>query len=528
MKTSKILSAILALVMVIGCFAGISVSAETGDGTLTEVYVSKNGSTDKTASGAGTEAYPVQLHIAWQMLQKDAAGTICFLDDVEVAPYTYNLTESKTKTYTYGTTSQYEPAHTGIWTYTSKTGASGALVLNAASIHLTGPVVFDDITVKAWTAPSVGGSAVPYTHNSTTMGEINIFCRGNDVTFTENFEVGCYVLDSLTSTNNDKAPANYATTTAKLNVVVGADSSGFEVSDDFVINMNAGTFNKVIAGIGQKGGTFDGDVNVIVNSGVTVAELILAQVYTGSSTYADGVMNGDTNIILNNATLNKLTVSTTKNTTPKHNQIYNGNVIIKMVGDVTMPTTYQYDTKFFARTDSPDTAVDKDGNAHTGCYIWYKNGIVLDASGYTGDDVAAIDSAFLYIRTMGCDVTVTDAIATGMQSSTPASNKANVRFLVGLRSHEHVQASFKVVAKWTDNGGQQKIFTKDAVHAYSSVLADVNGVNTTVTAADEGANFLIALTIKDVPTDKGAITFEVTPVIGGIDGVTSTFEYIPS
>ncbi len=535
MKIKKLLSAFLALIMVVSCFGIVTVSADGGEpttnaDTLTEVYVKSDGGTDVEAVGAGTISTPVQLHTAWQLLKKDVAGTIYFLDDVQLAPFTYSgLPASKDKNYTYGQV-QVEPTHTGTWTYKTANGENGALVLNAASIHISGPVVFDDITIKGETAPTIGGSAGSYAQTKASLGEVNVFCQANNVTFTENFEVGKYYLDVLTTANTEKIPAGWDTTTTKLNVWVGADKT-FNVAagNDFAVTLNGGTFNKVTSGVGQKGGTYDSDITVNINSGVTVAELQLTQVYTGSSTaYVDAIVNGKTNINVTDAQIKVLRYYSSGSVT-KYNAIYNNDIVIKAVGNATLPTAagnIGYNTKagIAASTDGNGKFFDKDGNELTK-YVWYGKGVVIDVSGYDKTDVTEMNAAYdAYARPAGLNITVADSVTTVMQTSAIDAGKLDVRFVAGLRDYTTTDtATFKVVAKKA--GTAVKTFTQDVTQAYGSILA---GFGAEVkTAADLGANSLIALAITDVPADE-EITFEVTTAINGVEGPVSVFKYTPA
>ncbi len=526
MKLRRILSTILALMMVIGCFAGISVSA-TEDGTMTEVYVKSDGGVDKSAANVGTESVPVQLHIAWQLLKKDEAATIYFLDDVACSPYTYsNYPTSTTKTYTYtgnATANAAEPEHTGTWTYTSKSGATGGLVLNAASIHLGGPVIFDDITVKAETAPArQKNSAGVYTLKTTTFGAVNIFCNANDTTFTDNFKVGKYVLDSFTAKteNSDYVPSNWETTTAKLNLNVGGDKTLAVTPTDGSVDVvvNAGEFNGVWATLNQKGGTITGDINLTLEEDVSVGGSMfnLGGMYkSGDGAYGTWKVDGDVNVTINGASIKDFRWS-------DQNQVKFGGIY---TGDINVKITGLGRNISFGHGNNTSTDIYGEGEGK----IDFKGSINFDFSDFTGDyyygTVNSIKTNLVENEKYGNKVTVEElpyavvgsqisTLASGLVPTDPEYNVRNIRFLIGVEDADALNGAEVSVDITALNVAETvKTFENITINNYyGSVTANVDGVNTTVTAESLGYEALMAVTIVGVPI-MGVSAFNVQTTV---------------
>ena len=100
----------------------------------------------------------------------------------------------------------------------------------------------------------------------------------------------------------------------------------------------------------------------------------------------------------------------------------------------------------------------------------------------------------------------------GYQATAAANNKFNLR-LVGIMNDEDYSAyekvGFKVNAVY-NNGASEKSTTQDIYDVYQSIVAE-NGDNyTQYTAEQLGGEYIFVLNCKNIPTNMGSITFQVT------------------
>ena len=93
----------------------------------------------------------------------------------------------------------------------------------------------------------------------------------------------------------------------------------------------------------------------------------------------------------------------------------------------------------------------------------------------------------------------------GAQASTVADGKYAVRFIGALNTEAYAKAGFEVVANY--GNGESKTFLIDTCRGYTGILASYG--NEIFTAQDLGGKLLIALSIKNIPTSVGEITFTV-------------------
>ncbi len=152
------------------------------------------------------------------------------------------------------------------------------------------------------------------------------------------------------------------------------------------------------------------------------------------------------------------------------------------------------------------------GDASVGYY--YVNG-EKQASGYDMriwfDLVGGSDTLFdsLDINYRGCQVS--DDIET--------ADEFNIRFAATVDWLDYQNVGFEITAKVA--GETDRTWTSTTKNVYTSLNAKSSDdkVLKTVTAKQLGGEYIVALTIKDVPADK-AITFVVKPYVIGLDGVT--------
>ncbi len=459
MKIRRILCTILALIMVVGCFGAISVSADTlaNNGT---VYVdATNGDDTKdgliTANAVKTLGKATEI-IAAANVEK---ATVSIIGE-------YDITGSSNFT---------EAAHPS--TEITYTGNDATAVLKfSKQFVMNGPVVFKDLQINP------GGKRIYHQGYKLVM------------------DTGL----TMTTANSLRVEAGYGN---------AATINGVDVT------INSGSYAHVTV-TDLQACTVAGDVNVTING----ADTNIAQLHIGGSdVVTNGVakaINGKTNVTINAGTVKMVKIGCEKS------------------GETTT-----FGDLVYIKINGGGLAGGGHFGGNSSCAATtFSKGCIVDFSGYVDQGNPEDGANFLLAKkwksmlnaaapdeTFKAAFKVTDVAATGMQTSAVTDNKTNARFLVGLRDYDHVKATIQVVAKYNDGTGDKQLtFTKAITNVYTSVQAG-NG-NATTTAADEGANYLIALTIKDVPTNVGDITFEVTPITitndgEPVNGPTSTFVY---
>lgn len=100
----------------------------------------------------------------------------------------------------------------------------------------------------------------------------------------------------------------------------------------------------------------------------------------------------------------------------------------------------------------------------------------------------------------------------GVQSSTVADNKFNVRFVATVDALDYDSVGFEITANYTEGGtAAEKEFNKSCSYVYTKLTGKTEAGLQEYTVEDLGGNYILALTITDVPADLGTITFHVKP-----------------
>ena len=125
------------------------------------------------------------------------------------------------------------------------------------------------------------------------------------------------------------------------------------------------------------------------------------------------------------------------------------------------------------------------------------------------------------------DVATTGFKLVGVQDTAPAQSKINVRFvgvLDDLASFQKI--GIKVDAYTVANGEAtlHKNFDISTTEVYKTISANVDGVNTKITAEELGGNYLYALTILGVPA-TGTVKFVVTPYTVDVEDSSNVVDY---
>ena len=114
----------------------------------------------------------------------------------------------------------------------------------------------------------------------------------------------------------------------------------------------------------------------------------------------------------------------------------------------------------------------------------------------------------------------------GYQTTTVANNKFNLR-LVGLVElgetalTDYSKVGFVVVANYANTTTKWTSAASNKV--YSSITANTATETQALTATQLGGDHIYALAIKNIPSNAGDITFEVTPYYVAEDGTTTVY-----
>ena len=111
----------------------------------------------------------------------------------------------------------------------------------------------------------------------------------------------------------------------------------------------------------------------------------------------------------------------------------------------------------------------------------------------------------------------TTPVVSYTQYSTPDENDnvQNIRILGTVNARNHAEIGYNVTVSWKE--GNETV-TKElgdvkCEYLYFSINAKEGGDMVSKTASDLGGNYIFALTLKNVPTNKGEITIKATPYI---------------
>ncbi|MBQ7346656.1 MAG: hypothetical protein IJW55_01730 [Clostridia bacterium] len=121
------------------------------------------------------------------------------------------------------------------------------------------------------------------------------------------------------------------------------------------------------------------------------------------------------------------------------------------------------------------------------------------------------------------DVKTTGFKLVGVQDTAPADSKINVRF-VGVVDQLDVFQKIGIKVDAYADGEFHKTFDIGTTEVYKTITANVNGVNTAITAEELGGTYAYALTINGVPA-SGVIKFVVTPYTVDVNDSNNVTDY---
>ncbi len=476
----KFISIALVLMMLVTCFGTLSVSAGatfTKEGNVINAYVKDGGTGDGTSeSNPSASVATVLTDIQAQVGEDEAVDIVINL---------------------LGTT-----------TFARNTWLQGGF--NAGT---TVTVVGKNQTETVVLTGSSDAASFLYCQVATTFANVNFKAvTGGVVLVTAN--------GTLTMGTEGK-PVSKDAASKELHIAGGMGSKVYSN-----VTLNSGTYDTVYATnvTPSNGTTKTNNAVLTVNSGVTVKTLTTACAPTINGTCTH-IVDGDVNVVINSAKIEKLTFVDVN--PGRIWYLYERANLLQINGKTTVTITGNADVTFAAATfnghiDSTFFSVN-DTAPTSGKGVQYKGGLVVDTTEYTGTNAVAMTDQLADVAVANVAVTkYTDGhIDTVFAQKSTATNDA-MRFVIGLKEYNGVAATVKIVAKNGDT--EVTTFNHNIKYVYSSVLADgVNGVDE-ITAESKGVNYLMAVTLKGIPT-AGVTSFEVTPYINGVAGATHTFAY---
>ncbi len=484
----KLISIILALMMVVACFGTLSVSAATftpDNDSIVNAYVCDGG------AGNGTTAETPASSIASVLttIHGDVGGS----------------TKVKIFIQLVGTTT-IDLSGDDVWLQGSF--ASGT------TVTIMGQTKMETLILKG----ASGSTKSLCLQTITTFANINFKSTDGNVAI-----VACN--GALTMGTTTGKPVSKDAESLGILVSGGMGSKAYSN-----VTLNSGTYDSVFA-TNYSPDTANASTHgatVTVNSGATVKTLATACVMTANDNKTH-VVSGDVNIVIDDAKIEKLTFFDV--TADRIWYAYSKKNLLQISGTTTVKIKGNADVTFAAATfngniDSTFFSVN-DTAPTSGMGVQYKGGIVVDTSEYTGTDAVQMTKQLADVAKTNVAITQyndNQLKCLGIQKND--KDDTTVRFLIGLREYEDATASVKIVAK-DESGESIGVLTTDIHYVYTSVLAeDTDGNSTTITAESYGVNYLMAVKLTDIPADVDIKQFEVTPYINGVVGTTTTVDYI--
>ncbi len=359
-------------------------------------------------------------------------------------------------------------------TITSAPKMEAKLVLNK-NIKLGGPMTFENINIE--TDKKTDG---------VNYNERYIYANGNPLLMGEGIN-----------------------TIGLLNISGGkGGSNGTNIN----VEIKSGKYYRVYA-VDVYGGTFSGNVNLAIGGSTVVSDGL----YIGGSINAsvDSSVTGTTNVNVNNGSINNIYIGAAngKTSTFEGNVTIdiNGGAISGMIGTksgATGTTAYKDDAKCYI-----DFSNFKQTFAHES--YAYENWEAAVASLNDKEDYKITKRNDDLAVFAGYQVSLTEKV----------EGYYNIRFLSVLQGDKHTKAGYNITARYSD---KSKTFTAPATAVYTSIVASTaTGEMVNVKASDLGGDYILALTITDIPEAVGAVEFEVTPYTNSGAGETVTFTHDP-
>ncbi len=504
MKIRKVLSVFLAIIMLTGCLSIMPVSAETP--TLVEGVVTVYVNADANDGGDGSENKPVKtIDEAINVVNSAAgatSGVIVLKSDV-----TMTLT---------GTTTQAE--NNVPITVTSSDNKTITFSMTSAQRYtLNGNVTFDKVTLAASGATLkliAGGNKLVVTANIKTTGSINVY-----------------------------GARSYKGNGGDVSLLGGDWNTVYPITEEA---SNTGLSGGCKLYIGR-------------NAKVSVVEMAVISRTADATSLTKKTVKGDVDITFDGATIDTFKIGANLYASSKRatdRVIFEGKVTVKYIGDCKSGSggiinTYTQSQNYLRWYKVGGTEIDDTDNGvmnstianDNAIRVWFKGGIELDMSDFTGD-TASNTRANVRARLKGQEDMISGLVYKdnieyiGAQTKTGVTegvtDKYNVRFIAVLDKLDYKNAGFDIVVKQSGNA-IKNFDNKNTTKVYTSILANTDkGISDKISAKDLGGEYIIALTITDVPTSLGELVFEVTPFTTSADGAikicgaTSSFTYKPA
>ena len=151
---------------------------------------------------------------------------------------------------------------------------------------------------------------------------------------------------------------------------------------------------------------------------------------------------------------------------------------------------------------------------------------VLNLYNYTEAEVntfisrIASDSVYTEVNSLTGTIPVftppyqTPAVFKGAQTSLVVDNKYNIRFVATVDTLNYERIGFEITAGYTENGTAITTeFTKSCAYVYQKITGNTAAGLQEYTAEELGGNYLMALSIINIPADLGTISFFVKPYV---------------
>ncbi len=130
-----------------------------------------------------------------------------------------------------------------------------------------------------------------------------------------------------------------------------------------------------------------------------------------------------------------------------------------------------------------------------------------DLSASPNHDTVGVDFGNMYTQTEHWNASIV-----ACQYSTAVGGKLNARFVATVDMLDYETAGFEGVAFYKDGSTPKRwSFSKDCGTVYTSLLANDGVSEYSVTADELGGNYLLALSLKNIPASDDAVTILIRP-----------------
>ncbi len=479
----KIISIFLAMLMTFACFGAVSVSA--AEATITDIQNAL------PVEGGDVTVYVVAGGTGDGSSEEKAAGSM--KDVLQAVQNKYSSTTSTTLTVQFS----------GDYVWDISGNYTMPITYWKSSVTIQGKSITDRLIFNctAWTqffAP------INFTFDNCTIAAL-----GNEILFgttgyTLNFGVNS--IDVLAKGQTITVNSESKTTSAVSVQCINNAGDGVTRTWSGMVTLLDGNYDYVY-GVNQFDGTvsYQNEKLLVIGEKANVAVLIAFRL-RGSASFSG---NKDTNKPVNidiNGTVNNFFLTNRTTTT---GYTFDGKVTLKFGPKAKV-------NLFSALSTSNNFIFGETGTVAGGMH--FKGGFTVDVSEMT--DSANVKKILETVKTWkegvlsGMEVVHVKPVALQAGAATDSS----IRILLGINAYEGLNASVEI--KETSS---VKAATVELTEVYTSVLAVTGTEITTVTAADKGVAYLMAVVITDLPV--GVYTFAVTPIVNGVRGTTTTITH---